>query len=162
MLHSLYKKQLLRSSIDSVWAFMSNPANLAKITPPYMRFRVLSGGGGDKVFPGQILEYKVSPLLGIPLGWVTEITHVQDKAYFVDEQRYGPYAFWHHKHFLTETAEGVEMTDWVHDKLPLGFAGRLVNALLVRKQLEAIFAYRFSQLESLFNKGTAEQAGLFA
>lgn len=120
-----------------------------------MRFRVLSGGDGDQIFPGQILEYKVSPLLGIPLGWVTEITHVQDKVYFVDEQRYGPYAFWHHKHFLTETEEGIEMTDWVHYKLPLGFAGRLVHTLLVRKQLEAIFAYRFSQLESLFNKDTA-------
>lgn len=116
-----------------------------------MGFVILSDPA-EKMYPGQIIEYKVSPMLGIKLHWVTEITHVQDKEYFVDEQRFGPYAFWHHKHFLKETKEGVVMYDEVHYKAPMGVLGRMANALFIERQLKQIFDYRFGKIEELFNK----------
>lgn len=104
-----------------------------------------------KMFAGQIIEYTVSPVLGIKLNWVTEITHVENNHYFVDEQRFGPYTFWHHKHFIKQVEGGVEMTDIVHYKLPFGFIGRIVNSLFVKKQLKTIFEYRFNKLNELYN-----------
>ena len=151
MLHSLKTKQLVKSDIDTVWDFISSPKNLQTITPDYMSFVILSDPE-EKMFPGQIIEYKVSPVIGIKLHWVTEITHVQAKEYFVDEQRFGPYAFWHHKHFLKETKEGVEMYDEVHYKAPMGIVGRMANALFIKRQLKQIFDYRFGKIEELFNK----------
>lgn len=151
MLHSLTTKQLIKSDIDTVWDFISSPKNLQTITPSYMGFIILSNPS-EKMYPGQIIEYKVSPIMGIKLHWVTEITHVQDKEYFVDEQRFGPYAFWHHKHFLQATKEGVMMYDEVHYKAPLGILGRIANALFIKRQLKQIFDYRYEQIEQLFNK----------
>lgn len=151
MLNTIETKQLIRADLATVWAFMSNPGNLARLTPPYMGFEVLSKENNDRVYEGQIIEYYVKPLLNIKLHWVTEITHVQDNAYFVDEQRFGPYTFWHHKHFLQETTGGVEMRDLVHYKLPMGFLGTLANAAFVKKQLQGIFDFRYQQIEILFN-----------
>ena len=103
------------------------------------------------MYAGQIIQYKVSPLLGIKLPWVTEITKVKDKSYFIDEQRFGPYAFWHHKHFFEATANGVKMTDVVHYGLPLGILGRIMNTLLVKGKLTEIFAHREKMVNQLFN-----------
>lgn len=155
MLHVLQKSQLLRSELATVWSFMSDPGNLAKITPPSLGFRILGTDEPKEMYAGQIMEYTITPVLGIKLHWVTEITHVQDKQFFVDEQRFGPYAFWHHKHFMEETAEGVMMTDIVHYKLSLGPLGKLANVLFVKRQLEEIFQYRYRELDKLFNKGKA-------
>lgn len=153
MVHTLKTKQFINSDLNSVWQFMSSPQNLARITPGYMGFDILSDKGDlASMYPGQIIEYKVSPVLGIKMHWVTEITHVIDKSYFVDEQRMGPYAFWHHKHFLKAVEGGVEMTDIVHYKLPMGFLGRLLNRLFVHKKLKEIFDYRFEKVNGLFNK----------
>ncbi|WP_041348082.1 SRPBCC family protein [Niastella koreensis] len=151
MLYTIETKQLIRADLANVWAFMSNPRNLARLTPPYLGFEVLSKENNDRMYPGQIIEYYVKPLLNIKLHWVTEITHVQDESYFVDEQRFGPYAFWHHKHFLRETAGGVEMHDLVHYKLPLALLGKLANEAFVKKQLKRIFDFRYQQIEILFN-----------
>ena len=104
------------------------------------------------MFPGQIIEYIVTPVLGIKTKWVTEITHVQESKYFVDEQRFGPYALWHHKHFVKEIEGGVEMEDIVHYKLPLGFIGELAHPFLVKPKLDEIFSYRTKKLEELFGK----------
>lgn len=149
MLYTIHSQQLIKAPLERVWDFMSNPANLATITPAYMKFTVLSAPE-KKVFPGQIIEYYVSPVFGIRLHWVTEITQVKDKEYFIDEQRFGPYAFWHHKHFLKETPEGTLMTDIVHYKLPLGFLGRIAHGLFVKKQLQGIFDFRKKKLDELF------------
>src|SRR5690349_22090384 len=108
--HSIKAVQNIPATLDEVWDFFSNPANLQTITPPEMRFRVISKHHGDKIYPGQVIEYKVSPLLNVPLYWMTEITHVKDKEYFIDEQRKGPYRLWHHQHHFREIAGGVEMT----------------------------------------------------
>lgn len=149
MLYTLHQKQKLPVSLQEAWDFISNPANLAVITPPSMGFKTLSGDD-RAMFAGQIIHYTVTPVFGIKLQWVTEITHVSDKSFFVDEQRYGPYKFWHHKHFLKEIPGGVEMEDIVHYKLPMGFLGRLVHPFLVKPKLEEIFEYRTNKLIALF------------
>ena len=151
MLNTLKTQQFIKSDINTVWDFMSSPKNLATITPEYMQFEVLSDLGDGIMYPGQIIEYNVKPLLGIKLHWVTEITHVQPLQFFVDEQRFGPYKFWHHKHFLKEVNGGVEMFDLVHYQLPFGFLGKLGNELIVKKQLQQVFDYRFKVVDKLFN-----------
>ncbi|MFO0321837.1 MAG: SRPBCC family protein [Bacteroidota bacterium] len=151
MLHRLQTKQLFKSDMTTLWDFMSSPANLSKITPSYMGFHILSAIENTKMHPGQIIEYYVTPLAGIKLHWVTEITHVANKEYFVDEQRFGPYAFWHHKHILKEGSGGIEMIDDLHYKLPFGVFGKLINHLFVKKKLKEIFDYRYAKLEELFN-----------
>lgn len=130
---------------------MSNPRNLSAITPKYMGFQILSALENNKMYPGQIIEYYVKPLAGIQLHWVTEITHVKDQVYFVDEQRFGPYAFWHHKHFLKPVEGGVEMTDILHYKIPFGIIGKLLNTLFIEKKIRQIFEYRYHTLNKLFN-----------
>lgn len=153
--YSLKTVQKIPIGLDSAWEFFSSPANLQEITPNNLGFKILSKHHGEKMYAGQIIEYKVSPLLGIPLYWMTEITHVEDKKYFVDEQRYGPYRMWHHQHHFKEMEGGVEMTDIVHYKLPLWFLGDIANSLLVKNQLKGIFDYRFKKVEALFgNVGT--------
>ena len=97
-----------------------------------------------------IITYKVSPLLGIKLNWMTEITHVKDKEYFVDEQRFGPYALWHHQHHFKEVDGGVHMTDLVHYAIPYGFIGRLANSFIVRSKLKKVFDYREAAIAHLF------------
>ena len=142
--------QKLNISINEAWNFLSNPKNLKDITPEYMRFDIISGDD-KKMFPGQIIEYILTPVFNIPFKWVTEITHVKQKKYFVDEQRFGPYSFWHHKHFIKEVEDGVIMEDIVHYKLPLGIIGRLAHRLFVKNKVEEIFSFRRKKLDSLFN-----------
>ena len=110
------------------------------------------------MYPGQIIEYKVKPMLGIPLYWMTEITHVKDKEFFVDEQRYGPYSFWHHQHLFKEVEGGVEMIDIVHYKIPFWFIGDLAHALFVRKRLEHVFEYRYKVIEEMFGSWHSQKS----
>ena len=150
-IYTLHSKQNLPISLEEAWEFLSNPKNLKTITPPYMGFKTLSGDDRD-MFAGQIIQYIVTPVLGIPMKWVTEITHVQDKKYFVDEQRFGPYALWHHKHFLKEIPGGVEMEDIVDYKVPMGILGQLVHPFLVAPKLKEIFDFRTKKLIELFGE----------
>lgn len=150
--HSIKTVQKIPISLEKAWSFFSNPANLQAITPDNMGFKVISRHQGDKMYAGQIIEYKVKPLLNIPIYWMTEITQVKDAEYFIDEQRFGPYRLWHHQHHFRSIEGGVEMTDIVHYKNPLGIFGRLANIVFVKKQLRGIFNYRFSKVEELFGK----------
>lgn len=143
-------KQELSTSIKEAWIFLSDPKNLKRITPDYMGFDIISGAERS-MFPGQIIQYRLTPLLNIPFRWVTEITHVEEGAYFVDEQRFGPYTFWHHKHFIKKTSNGVIMEDIVDYKLPLGPLGWLAHKLFVRKKVKQIFDYREKALNEIFN-----------
>ncbi|MDN3723776.1 SRPBCC family protein [Aequorivita sp. SDUM287046] len=145
----LQTKQKLPISVDEAWAFLSNPKNLRTITPDYMGFHILSGEE-KPMFAGQIIEYIVTPIFGLKMKWITEITHVSHKQYFVDEQRFGPYAMWHHKHFIKEIEGGVEMEDLLHYKLPFGVIGELAHPFLIKPKLEEIFAYRKNKLIALF------------
>lgn len=148
-IYTLHTKQNLPISLEEAWNFLSNPRNLKTITPDYMGFHILSGDDRP-MYPGQIIQYIVTPLLGIKTQWVTEITHVQHHEYFVDEQRYGPYSLWHHKHFIKKIAGGIEMEDIVHYKLPMGFLGQWLHPFLVQPKLNEIFAYRQQKLIELF------------
>lgn len=148
-IYTLHKTQKLPISIETAWEFLSNPKNLKTITPDYMGFDILSGADRP-MFAGQIIQYIVTPILGIKTKWVTEITHSVTNQYFVDEQRFGPYALWHHKHFIKAIDGGVEMEDIIDYKLPFGSLGQLVHPLLVKPKLEEIFNYRTQKLEELF------------
>ena len=149
--YSLKTVQILKVSIDEAWDFFSSPKNLQKITPQKLGFQIISQHHGEKMYAGQIIEYKVRPVMGIPLYWMTEITHVEDKKYFVDEQRFGPYSLWHHQHHFREVSGGVEMTDIVHYKLPLWILGDVAHSLFVKSQLKGIFDHRYEVTERLFN-----------
>lgn len=150
----LYSKRTIQKlpiSLEEAWKFIANPKNLEVITPKSMGFKTISGDEKE-MFAGQIIHYYITPLFGIKLQWVTEITHVQDRKFFVDEQRFGPYAFWHHKHFLKEIDGGVEMEDIIHYKVPMGILGQLVHPFLVKPKLEEIFAFRQKKLIELFGE----------
>jgi ligand-binding SRPBCC domain-containing protein len=143
--------QNLPITVDQAWEFISNPKNLKVITPDYMGFVTLSGDE-KPLYAGQLIQYIVTPLLGIPMKWVTEITNVEEKKYFVDQQLFGPYSLWHHKHFIKEIPGGVEMEDIVDYKVPLGILGQLVHPFLVKPKLNEIFEYRQKKLIALFGE----------
>jgi ligand-binding SRPBCC domain-containing protein len=149
-MQELYFTQKLPISLDQAWDFFSNPANLKEITPAHMGFVVTSKHHGEEMYAGQIIRYIVKPVLGIPLKWCTEITHVVDKKYFIDEQRFGPYAFWHHQHHFTALDDGVLMEDILHYKVPFGFLGDWVSALFVKNEVNKIFEYRKKILTERF------------
>jgi len=144
------REQLVPASIEKVWDFMSSPVNLKRITPDYMGFDITSEELSEKMFPGMIICYRVSPLLGIKTTWVTEITHVVPNSYFVDEQRVGPYSLWHHMHEFKEHENGVLMRDVVHYVPPFGFLGDIAQRLIIKKKLEEIFNYRTEELKKIF------------
>lgn len=148
-MHQFIRKQFVKTDLQTCWDFFSSPANLKRITPSYMGFDVKTEVP-TQMYEGLIIAYTVKPLLGIPVEWVTEITHVKDKSFFVDEQRKGPYTMWHHEHHFKEVEGGVEMTDIVSYIIPLGFLGKLVEPFLVKPKLEEIFAYRFKIVEGVF------------
>ena len=148
--YSIKTVQNLPISLDQAWEFFSSPANLKEITPDELGFNIVSKHHGEKMYPGQIIEYKVSPVLNIPIYWMTEITHVADKKYFVDEQRFGPYAMWHHQHHFRDVPGGTEMRDIVHYALPGGPIGDLINDRIVAAKVAEIFAHRRRALDRLF------------
>ena len=148
--YSIHTEQFIPISLEEAWDFFSSPANLAKITPAKMGFNIISKHHGSKMYPGQIIEYTVKPILGIPLYWMTEITHVQEGAYFVDEQRFGPYTMWHHQHHFEVVEGGVMMTDIVDYAISFGLLGSIVNVLLVKNAVKEIFEFRKHKIAELF------------
>jgi ligand-binding SRPBCC domain-containing protein len=151
-IHQINIVQQIPSSLESVWDFFSNPANLATITPAKMKFRTISKIEGDKIYAGQIIEYKVRPFWGIPLNWMTEITQVRELEFFIDNQVIGPYRLWHHQHHFKHIPGGTEMRDIVHYKNPLGFVGSIANSLFVKNELKKIFEFRKMKVEEIFGK----------
>jgi ligand-binding SRPBCC domain-containing protein len=148
----LKREQLLPIGIGEAWEFFSAPANLAKITPPGMGFKVLTKLDGSSIYNGMKIDYKVSPLLRIPMSWTTEILDVQAPVAFKDRQQRGPYALWEHTHTFELVKGGVLMTDSVKYALKLGLLGKIAHSVLVRKRLEDIFNYRYERLIELFGQ----------
>lgn len=148
-IYTLRKTQILPTTLKESWKFYSNPNNLNEITPPSLGLEITSETKNE-IYEGMIITYKVNALPGIKIDWVTEITHIKEPNYFVDEQRFGPYKFWHHKHFLREVENGVEAEDLIHYSLPLGAIGNIINSLYVERNLENIFSYRKNFLEEKF------------
>lgn len=158
--YSLKSVQKVPASLDQVWRFFSDAGNLAAVTPPQLNLKVTNEVYGNGVYAGQVMTYNVKPLLGISLAWMTEITHVEEKKYFVDEQRKGPYKLWHHQHHFNAIGGGVEMIDLVHYRLPFGLLGNLAHGLFVKKELEKIFAYRYEKIVALFGPWPGERLNL--
>lgn len=150
IMHLLQKTIQLPVSIEKAWDFFSDPRNLKEITPDYMGFDITSEFFEEKMYAGMIITYKVKPLLGIGVNWMTEITQVKDHQFFIDEQRIGPYKLWHHQHHFKPIENGVEMTDIVNYALPLGVLGKMVEPILVRKKLQEIFDYREEKMKTIF------------
>lgn len=147
----IIRKQILKKDIKEIWDFMSSPSNLENITPKSMDFQILSKNTDQKMYPGMIIKYKVTPLLYIPMTWVTEITHVKEKKYFVDEQRIGPYKMWHHEHIFEQKNEGILMTDIITYVPPFGVVGSISNFIFIKNKINKIFDYRQEVLNRIFN-----------
>lgn len=141
--------QKLPINLNEAWDFLSSPNNLELITPKSMDFNIIDWDK-KKAYPGQIIQYTVKPLLGIKINWVTEITQVRDKEFFIDEQRFGPYTFWHHKHFIKEIEGGIIMEDVIHYKPPFGLIGVLLNFLFINSKLNSVFKHRELELIKTF------------
>lgn len=150
-IYRVESKLNLPISKAQAWEFLSSPKNLKTITPEYMSFDILSGADRP-IYAGQIIQYLVTPIFGIKTKWVSEITHVEKGEYFVDVQLFGPYALWHHKHFIKEIPGGVEMEDVIDYKVPMGILGQLVHPFIVKPKLNEIFEYRRKKLIELFGE----------
>lgn len=137
---------------DQAWAFFADPRNLARLTPPWLGFEITSPIP-ERIHAGAIITYRLRLFPGVPVAWVTEITHVEPPVLFIDEQRLGPYRFWHHQHRFHAVSNGVEVEDLVHYALPLGAIGRFVGRTAVARRLDEIFAYRRRVLETVFSQG---------
>ena len=150
-IHTLHRRQILPLSRAEAWTFFSDPRNLARITPPDMGFDVVTPDLPNHIYPGMVIEYRVTPLPGLRMTWLTEITHVKEGESFVDEQRVGPYAIWHHEHHFRDLPDGrMEMEDRVTYVLPFGWLGNIVHPFLVRPQLEKIFAFREKAVKQMW------------
>ena len=149
-MYTLRASQFLPIDVQEAWNFFSSPKNLKTITPPFMGFDILSRIDDRIMYNGQIVKYRVRPMLNIPLTWVSELKHIEPPYYFVDEQKEGPYKVWHHQHFIREVDGGVIVEDEVNYLLPVGLLGKLAHWLFVRKQLKEIFEFRKVKLEELF------------
>jgi ligand-binding SRPBCC domain-containing protein len=155
--YTLKRTQFLPISIEEAWDFFSSPRNLAAITPQYMKFRITHFSGGERMYAGQIIKYRIFILPFLPASWVTEIIRVHEPFFFVDEQRFGPYAWWHHQHSFRVVQGGVEMADEVNYALPLGWLGRFAHWAFVHRQLNGIFDYRFKILSDFFRPNSVRK-----
>jgi len=149
-IYSFKRVQNIPTTLDKAWDFFSSPDNLARITPSELKFDIITRHPADHVYAGELIEYKLSPVPGFRVYWMTEITHVVPDRYFVDEQRRGPYRLWHHQHHFREIEGGVEMTDIVHYQLPLGVLGVMMHGLFVGRQLRRSFDYRCEKIKEIF------------
>lgn len=150
-IYTLSTEQILNVPLEKAWDFFSAPENLQKITPSHMGFQITSEVD-KKAYAGQIITYKVGILPGVKSNWVTEITQVKEQQFFIDEQRFGPYAMWHHEHWFEELPEGKTlMKDKISYKIPFGFLGHIAQSIFIKRQLKGIFKHRYRTLEKLFN-----------
>ncbi|MGV3705059.1 MAG: SRPBCC family protein [Arcticibacter sp.] len=156
--YTLRFAQHLAMPLERAWDFFSSPHNLARITPS-MGFKIVSElDENQKMYPGILIGYKITPLLGIKMDWLTEITHIEHHRYFIDEQRFGPFALWHHQHHFEEISGGTKMTDILSYAIPYGIIGKLTHELIVRDRILDIFNYRKQKINELF--GEYDQKGL--
>ncbi|MCY7362594.1 MAG: SRPBCC family protein [Ignavibacteria bacterium] len=145
----LKQKQLLPITLDKAWDFFATPSNLNEVTPEDMVFEITSEVP-QKMYEGMMITYKIRPMFNIPVYWCTEITHIRDRSFFVDEQRKGPYKIWHHEHHFKETEGGVLMTDILHYDIGKSVFGWLLGKLFIHRRVKQIFDYRYKKLESYF------------
>ena len=148
--YTLTRKQVLPITLEQAWPFFSTPKNLEQITPAFLNFHITTEVP-EEIYPGLVITYQIAAVAGIPMTWVTEIKHVIRLRQFVDEQRLGPYRFWHHLHRFREVEGGVEMEDIVHYVMPWGLLGHVVHAVFIEARLKRIFDFRREYLEGYFS-----------
>ena len=153
--HCLEREQTLPVSLSEAWEFFSDSNNLDAMTPPDLGFET-SSGNHELMFQGQIIVHRIQLAPLVSTNWVTEITHVKDREYFIDEQRSGPYRFWHHLHRFEECEQGTKMLDRVHYALPFYPFGDIALPL-VRSKLNHIFDFRKTTLEDRFGSISEER-----
>jgi ligand-binding SRPBCC domain-containing protein len=151
MIKRLYREQILPISLEQAWDFFATPNNLNEVTPKELDFKILTELP-KRMYEGLIIQYKIKPMLNIPVSWCTEITHIDDLKYFVDEQRQGPYKMWHHEHHFSAHEKGVLMKDILHYDIGLGILGNIAGALFVHKKVQDIFDFRYEALDKYFSK----------
>jgi ligand-binding SRPBCC domain-containing protein len=151
MVHYLHREQIIPAQVKDVWHYFCDPKNLNEITPPNMNFEIIKGGDVE-MYEGQIIEYRVEFLRGVKSLWLTEISHVCDEKYFVDEQRVGPYRFWYHEHVFEEHPSGTKMTDQVTYVIPFGILGDFLNTLWISGRLRNIFDFRRQKIIELYGE----------
>ena len=147
----LKQEQFLPITLDEAWKFFATPKNLNEVTPDDMVFEIISELP-DTMYAGLLINYRLKPMFNIPINWCTEITHIQEKEYFVDEQRKGPYRIWHHEHQFKVVAGGVVMTDILHYDVGKWIFGRIAAKLFVDEKVKSIFEYRNRTLETYFKE----------
>lgn len=145
-------EQFIPRPLEEVWSFFSRPENLNSVTPDDMSFEILSDLKDLEMYEGMMILYKISPVLNIKMNWVTEITYIKDYKYFVDEQRFGPYALWHHEHHFESQEGGTLMTDLLHYKVPYGIIGSIADAVFVNNKVEEIFKFRKQIIGKMFSE----------
>ncbi|MBE0637542.1 MAG: SRPBCC family protein [Bacteroidales bacterium] len=148
----LKRNQHLPITMNEAWEFFSNPKNLKTITPQFMGFDITSDIGTERMYAGMIITYRVSPILNISLKWMTEITHLREPHFFVDNQKSGPFSIWHHQHWFKEVPNGIEMTDIVNYSVGFGLPGRMAEKLIINRRVKEIFDFRYHKLEEIFGK----------
>ena len=158
--HTIKSIQRIPADLETVWAFFSNPDNLLTITPPFLNMKVISAPYEGEIHEGQIISYKVKPIFGMSVLWMTKIKQVERFSFFIDEQLRGPYKLWHHEHYFKEIEDGVEMTDLIHYRVPFGGLGKIVEKIIVRDQLKKIFMYRYDKVQVLFGKWKDDEMDL--
>jgi len=150
-MHKLIQEQFLPITIEEAWEFFSSPKNLNAVTPKEMVFEITSDLP-YKIYEGLIITYHIKPMLNISINWCTEITHIKEHQYFVDEQRKGPYNIWHHEHHFKEVEGGVVMTDILHYHIGKSILGWIAGKLFVHNQVKHIFRFRYIALNDYFKK----------
>lgn len=158
VLYRIERSQVLPISIDTAWQFFSSPGNLPLITPPWLNLKII-GPVSAHMQAGMLIHYHVTPLFGLRMSWLSEITHVDAPRFFVDEQRLGPYRLWHHEHFFHRCDAGVQVDDIVTYALKYASMGTLVHAIWIQKRLQMIFDYRSSALHRRFGTTAASTHG---
>ncbi len=148
--YTLERQTVLNTTLEKAWEYFSRPENLNEITPDDMQFKILTDVKGKKMHAGMIIHYRIQPAPFMSFGWTTEIAHSADNQFFVDEQRFGPYAFWHHQHLFEDKGTHVVMTDIVNYALPLGILGRIAHFVWVKNKLKGIFDYRTTVVNRVF------------
>ena len=149
-MQTLHRTQILNINISEAWEFFSDPKNLKIITPGFMRFDITSISKDTRMYPGMIITYIVCPIMNIPFNWVTEITHINQPYFFVDNQKSGPFKFWHHQHFFKQLQAGIEMTDIVNYAAPFNPISKPIENTIIKKKVEMIFDFRYKKLEEMF------------
>jgi len=152
--------QKIPLSLKESWEFFSKPENLKILTPKHLGFVIKNSQDLSVMYEGQVIAYTIYPFLGIPVEWVSEITHVEENRYFIDRQQLGPYKYWHHEHRFEPLKNGVEMVDIVYYEMPFGILGKALHFMKIRRDIEEIFIYRRSVLEKMFGTYHQELPGI--